>query len=247
MAPAGASTQYEASVKFGWTITASFVAHVDVNYATGQAAFAQGSNVIQQSASGGSGTCTTTPPGDTYTSYTLTYGAIKPGTGNTGCNYQNAIGISILTNDSNGFTVLESLGVTTTPTNHAICVFPDSTTLSTTTPASINGTAPAAATGAVGGTLTCAGTGVQLANAPGTIVAGNSLGYDVTGPIGTNNPTGPYTTTTPSASQVFGAAAITPASTTTTYFLGEDVQLIIPSNAASGTFSDFVILYFIPQ
>jgi hypothetical protein len=71
------------------------------------------------------------------------------------------------------------------------------------------------------------------------------VGGDVA--LTTAPPTGAYTLTTPTATTIFGAAAIIPASTTTTYFLGEDVQLNIPSSAASGTFTQAVIVYFLPQ
>ena len=240
MAPAGASTTYEGAVKFGWTITSSFTAHLASDFKANNATLATGTGVIQQSA--GTGTCTTSAT-DAYNSYTLTFGAISPGAATMGCNYQNAIAMSILTNDTNGYKVYETLDTTTLPTSYGVCIFPDSATPSVNTPSSGNATAPAA--GTFGASLTaCAGTGQVLAVAPGAVV-NPGVGGDVA--LTTAPPTGAYTLTTPTATTIFGAAAIIPASTTTTYFLGEDVQLNIPSSAASGTFTQAVIVYFLPQ
>jgi len=245
MAPAGASTTYEGAVKFGWTITNSFTAHIASNFTSGQTSFSTGSGTIQQGTGAGVGTCNTTAVGDTVTSYSLSYGNISAGaSATTGCNYKNAIGISVLTNDSNGFVVYETLDTQTTPTTYGLCIFPDSTSLSTTTPTSVNSTAPVA--GTFGTTLTaCAGSGVVLGNAPGAVTNAATGGDVALTPPGPT--TGAYTTSTPTATAVFGVAAIVPASTTTTYFLGEDVQLNIPYTAASGTFTHAIILYFLPQ
>jgi len=240
LAPAGASTTYSGAVKFGWTITSSFTAHIASNYATGASSFSTGAGVIQQSA--GTGTCTTSAT-DAFSSYGLTFGAISTGAATMGCNYKNAIGISVLTNDTNGYIVYETLGVTTAPTSYGVCIFPDGNTPTATTPASLNATAPAGGTFVA--TLTaCAGSGIVLGPAPGAVV-NPATGGDVA--LTTNPPTGSYTLTAPTATSIFGASAIVPASTTTTYFLGEDVQLNIPPTAASGTFKDAVIVYFLPQ
>jgi len=240
MAPAGAATTYEGAVKFGWTITSSFTAHLASNYTTGAATFSTGAGVIQQSA--GTGTCTTSAT-DTFNSYGLTFGAISTGAATMGCNYKNAIGISVLTNDTNGYKVYETLGVTSAPSSYGVCIFPDGNTPTATTPASLNATAPAG--GTFGASLTgCAGSGIVLGPAPGATsptATGGDVGLACTGT------TGSCTTSTPTATSIFGGAAIVPASTTTTYFLGEDVQLNIPSSAASGSFTDAVIVYFIPQ
>jgi hypothetical protein len=240
MAPASASTTYAGAVKFGWTITSSFTAHLASNYKTGQAAFATGTGTIQQSA--GTGTCTLLAA-DAFNSYTLQFGNITPGAATMGCNYQNAIGMSILTNDTNGYLVYETLDTTVAPTTYGVCIFADSAVPSALTPVSTNGAAPAA--GTFGATLTsCAGTGQVLGVAPGAVVNPGVGGDEA---LTTAPPTGAYTLSTPVATSIFGAAAIIPATTTTTYFLGEDVQLNIPTSAASGTFAHAVIVYFLPQ
>jgi len=234
--PAGAATQTGA-VKFGWTIPAAFTAHLASDYKTAQSAFATGTGTIQTSTSAGSGTCTT-PATDAYNSYTLTFGTVTPGTGATGCNYQNAIGISVNTNDAAGYQVYESLDVTAAPANYGICVYTDGATATATTPASTNGTAPGAATFNAGGVATaCAGSGTLLGPASGT-VTNPGVGGDV-GSAGSATATGLPTTA------VWTVAAGTPA--TGTNFYGEDVQLDIPTAAPSVTnAAHAIIVYFVP-
>jgi len=251
MAPAGASTTYEGAVKFGWTITNSFTAHIGTNFTSGAGSLTTGSGTIQTGGGAGVGTCPATSSGDTVATFSLSYGNISAGaSATTGCNYKNAIGISVLTNDLNDFLVYETLDVTTLPTTYGVCAFADSTTLSTTTPTSLNTTAPAAATGTFGSALTCAtpsgggGAGSFINIAPGS-VNNPATGGDVA--LTGAPPTGAYTTSAPTATAVFGTSPLVPASTTTTYFLGEDVQLNIPYTAASGSQTHAIILYFIPQ
>jgi hypothetical protein len=241
LAPAGASTTYEGAVKFGWTITPSFTAHLASNVKSASAAFATGTaNAIQTS---GTGTCASTLGADVYSTYTLSFGNISPGAaGATACNYQNGIGISVLTNDTSGYTIYETLDSTTAPTtDYGICVFPASATPATTTTTSPNSTAPAAGT-FTGDTLTaCGGAGKLLGPASGTV---NNAGVAGDATVITAPPTGAYTTTVPTTGSIFSVAS--PASTTTTYFLGEDVQLNVSSAASSGTFSHAIIVYFVP-
>ena len=142
--PAFAATQTGA-VKFTWTIPVSFTAHIASDYKTGQASFATGTGTVQTSTSAGSGTCTTGAT-DAFNSYTLTFGTVTPGTGATGCNYQNALGISVNTNDANGYTIGEAIDLAAAPTNWGVCVFSDGATATATTPASTQGSAPAAGT-----------------------------------------------------------------------------------------------------
>jgi hypothetical protein len=242
LAPAGASTTYEGAVKFGWTITPSFTAHLASNVKAAQAAFATGTaNAIQTTTTGG-GTCASTLGTDVFSTYTLSFGNISPGTAVTGCNYQNGIGISVLTNDTSGYTIYETLDSTTAPTNdYGICVFPASATPATTTTTSPNSTAPAAGTFTAGALTACGGAGKLLGPASGTVVNPGTAGdaAAITAP-----PTSAYTTTVPSTGAIFTVAS--PASTTTTYFLGEDVQRTVDSAAASGTFSHAIIVYFVP-
>jgi hypothetical protein len=238
-APAFASTTEQGAVKFGWTVPASFTAHLASDYKTAQAAFATGTGTIQTSTSAGSGTCTT-PATDAFNSFALTFGTITPGTGSTGCNYQNAIGMSVNTNDANGYNIYETLDVTSAPSNYGVCIFTDGATATATTPASTQGTAPAAATFNASNVATaCGGTGTLLGPASGT-VTNPGVGGDAS-----LTPTGANASTVPSTGAIFTVAAGTPA--TGTNFYGEDVQLNIPSSAPSVTnAAHAVIIYFVP-
>jgi hypothetical protein len=235
--PAFAGTTQTGAVKFGWTIPASFTAHLASDYKSGVAAFATGTGTIQTSTSTGSGTCTTGAT-DAFNSFALTFGTVTAGTGATGCNYQQGIGISINTNDANGYNVYESLDVTTAPADYGICAFLDGATPTANTPASTQSTAPAAATfNAAAVATACAGSGVLLPPATGT-VTNPGVGGDVgsaTSATATGLPTTP----------VFTIPAGTPA--TGTNFLGEDVQLDIPANAPSViNAAHAIIVYFVP-
>ena len=239
--PAAASTG-EGAVKFSYTVPASFTAHLASDYKTAQSAFATGTGTIQTSTSGGSGTCTT-PATDAFNSFTLTYGTITPSTGATGCNYQNGIGISVVTNDVNGYNVFETLDTTSAPTNYGMCIFTDGATATSTTPASLQATAPGAATFNAGAVATaCAGTGTLLGPASGTVTNAGTGGDAA---LLTAPPTGAYASGVPSSGAVFTVAAGVPASGTN--FYGEDVQLNIPSTAPSvNGAAHAVIVYFVP-
>ena len=130
--PAFARNCQTGAVKFTWTIPVSFTAHIASDYKTGQAAFATGTGTVQTSTSAGSGTCTTGAT-DAFNSYTLTFGTVTPGTGSTGCNYQNALGISVNTNDANGYTIGEAIDLAAAPTNWGVCIFSDGATATATT------------------------------------------------------------------------------------------------------------------
>jgi len=237
-----AGSPLEGAVKFTYTVPASFTAHLASDYKTAQAAFATGTGTIQTSTSAGSGSCTT-PASDAFNSFALTFGTITPSTGVTGCNYQNAIGISVNTNDANGYTIYETLDVTAAPSNYGICIYPDGAAATTTTPASTQSTAPGAATFNGSNVATaCAGSGTLLGPASGTVTNAGTGGDAA---LLTAPPTGAYASTVPSTGAVFTVAAGVPA--TGTNFYGEDVQLNIPSAAPSVTgAAHAVIVYFVP-
>jgi hypothetical protein len=229
-------------VKFTYTVPAAFTAHLASDYKTGQAAFATGTGTIQTSTTANSGTCTT-PASDAFNSFTLSYGTVTPSTGVTGCNYQNAIGISVNTNDANGYAIYETLDVTSAPSNYGMCLYTDGATAAATTPASTQATAPGAATFNGSNVETaCAGAGILVGPASGTVTNAGT-GGDVA--LLTAPPTGAYASTVPSTGAVFTVAAGVPA--TGTNFYGEDVQLNIPPAAPSVTAAAHaIIVYFVP-
>jgi len=236
-APAMAVTSTGA-VKFGWTVPASFTAHIASDYTKASATFTTGPGTIQTSTSAGSGTCTTPSSGDSVTSFSLSFGTITPGTAVTGCNYQQAIGISVNTNDANGYQIFETLDVTAAPSFYGVCISTDGATATATTPASTNATAPGAATFNASNVATACATGTLLGPASGT-VTNPGVGGDV-GSAGSATDT-----TTPTSGAFFTVTAGTPA--TGTNFYGEDVQLNIPSAAPSVTnAAHAIILYFVP-
>ena len=227
----------QGAIKFTWTIPVTFTAHIASNYASGTSAFTTvGAGTIQASTPG-TGTCTT-PSGDAVGSYTLSFGNISPdGTHVLGCNYQDAIGISVATNDANGYKVYETLDVTTAPTNYGLCINTNGTTATATLPATTHGTAFAGGTFVANVLTGCAGSGILVG--PGTATISNAgTGGDVGG-------AGASSTTVPTTGAIFTVAAGTPASGTN--FYGEDIQLNVPPTAPSVTAAAHaIIIYFVP-
>jgi hypothetical protein len=235
-ASASAAITTTGTVKYSWTIPAGFTAHIATNYLPGAATFSTGSGTIRQSTSAGSGTCTSTAA-DAYNSFTLTFGALTPGTGPTGCTYLQGLGISVNTNDANGYAIYEAVDTPNAGAQFGVCVFPDGGTASASTPASSLAAAPAAAT-FTGATATgCAGSGVLLNTASGTITNPGGAG-DV------GSTTAARSSALPSAA-LFSVPAGTPANGTN--FYGEDVQLNIPGGAPSlASDTQALIVYFVP-
>jgi hypothetical protein len=224
------------SVKYSWTIPAGFTAHIATNYLPGVASFQSGSGTIRQSTSAGSGTCTTSAA-DTYNSFTLTFGALTPGTGPTGCTYLQGLGISVNTNDANGYAVYEAVDTPNAGAQFGICVFSDGGTATATTPASALSAAPAAATFSGASATGCSGSGVLLPSAAGTITNPGGAGDVGSG-------TAARSSALPS-SALFSVPAGAPANGTN--FYGEDVQLNIPGGAPSlASDTQALIVYFVP-
>jgi len=241
LAPVMAATNYEGAVKFTYTIPASFTAVLAVDYKTAQSAFATAAAAsVQTSTSTGSGSCTTPTSPDQYNSYALSFGTITPGTGVTGCNYQQGIGISVNTNDAQGYAIYETLDVTAAPANYGICITTDGATAAATTPSSTNSSAPGAATFNGSNVATSCAVGTLLGPGAATIAnAGNggAVALNQTG-------TGASSTTVPTTGAIWTVAAGTPA--TGTNFFGEDVQLNIPPAAPSVSGANHaIIVYFV--
>jgi hypothetical protein len=238
-----AATTYEGAAKFGYTVNPSLTAHIATNYAPNQTSFITGTGTILTS--GGGGSCTS-PASDAINSYTLTFGSVTPPTiagAAVGCLYQNAIGMSINSNDSNGYTIYETLDVTggTPPADYGVCVYHDvaNNVPSTTTMPSGQASPPDAADFnfpalTIAG---CLGYGIQLGNASGTVTnAGN--GGDVGG-------AGASATVTPTSNSIYAVPAGTVY--TGTVFFGEDVQLNVPIGAPGVTGATHaIIVYFVP-
>jgi len=242
LAPAGARATSEGAAKFVYSVPISFTVQLENDYAP--ATFGQGAGTILTS---GSGTCTGTS-GDTEGSYVLSFKTITPSSaGPTACLYQEGIGFSIDSNDPSGYSVYESLDVTSTPTYYGICVGIDHSG-GTPSPNAPNtaGTLSTVGTFNASNQLTACGTGgTLLPPAPGAVT-----NADVGGPAAllTAPPTGAYV-----ASGVGSLTALwtygsiyNGGSVADTAYYGEDVQLNVSANAPSGAGqSHAIILYFV--
>jgi hypothetical protein len=242
IAPAYASTTYEGAVKFGYAITTAFTAHITNDYAVGVTSFQQGISNIQTT---GSGSCTANS-GDTEGPFALSFKTITVSSaGPTACNYQNAIGISVNTNDTNGFNIYESLDATATPSYYGICVTVDhgGTPSSPNTPNSTNNAGgPAVGTFNAASQLTACSAGTLLLPAPAA-VTNAGLGGDAA--LVSAPPAGAYV----ASGSVPATALYTYATKTSgTVYYGQDVQLNLSTNAPATTAATHaIILYFVPS
>jgi hypothetical protein len=237
--PACASTKYEGAAQYTYTIQTSFTAHIDNDYAPGNPSFQQGVGTILTS---GSGTCTSSS-GDTLGSYTLSFKTITlSSAGPTACLYQEGIGMSVNSNDSNGYDIYESLDTTTTTTYYGICVAVDHGGLPSVNAPNTSGSLSGVGTFNAGDQLTaCATGGILIGPAPAA-VTNPGTGGDAA--LLTAPPAGAYV-----ASGALPATALFTYSTKTggTIFYGEDVQLNLSSDAPSGTaITHALIIYFVP-
>jgi len=238
-----ATTTYEGAVKFTYTIPASFTAVINVNYKSGQSSFVtNGTANIYAGSNTGSGTCSA-GTADALTSFTLTYGTITPGTGVTACDYSQAIGMSVNTNDANGYKIYESLDLAAAPNYYGLCVIPDGSTTSA------SATTPAGASAAIGTVGTFTGN-VMTACAAGTMLlptSGTIANAGVGGQVALNQTGVGASSTVVPTTPIFTVAAGAPASGTN--YFGEDVQLNIPSTAPSTPLgvTDAIIVYFVSQ
>ncbi len=232
---AGTVNQY-GSVKLQWNVAVAMNAAVHTNY-TG--AFANGGASATVDYPAGAGSCGGASPVTVtgQTDLNIVYGTITPSfSGTTGCNYENAVGVSVQTNDSSGFAVYEYLD-TALPSGTNLCAFPNNATKTfpITAAASITTsqwtTAPAAYSGS------CAAGGASLTNA-GTITNAG---------VAPVQPSATYTGEYASAAAATGQQFINYTTAAGTAVLaGEDLQLNVASSAASGTnISDVMTLQFV--
>jgi hypothetical protein len=228
---AAATVNQYGSVKLQWNVAVAMNAVVHTNYTS---AFANG-GATATVGSNGSGSCTAAPTGNS--DLNLVYGTITPSfSGTQGCDYQNAVGVSVQTNDTNGFAVYEYLD-TALPAGTNLCAFANDAakTFPVTAASSITttqyGTAPTAYSGA------CASGGAAITNA-GTI---QNAG------VAPAQPSATYAGEYASAAADTGQEFLTYSSAAGTAVLGgEDLQLNVSSSAASGTaLTDVMTLQFV--
>jgi hypothetical protein len=230
---AGTVNQY-GSVKLQWNVAVAMNAVIHTNYSSafafGGATAAVGSN--------GSGSCTAAPTGQT--DLNILYSTITPSfSGYQGCDYQNAVGVSVQTNDTNGFAVYQYLDTALTA-GTALCAFANNAakTFPVTPAATITTTQYTTAPTAYTGTA-CAAGGASLTNA-GTI---QNAGVAPSAP----DPSPTYTGEYASGAAGIGSQFLSYTSAAGTAVLGgEDLQLNISSAAPSGNnLSDVLTLQFV--
>ncbi len=215
---AAATVNQYGSVKLQWNVAVAMNAVVHTNY-TAAFAFGGANATLGANPAGGCGTSTTN------TDLNLQFGTVTPTFGSTqSCDYQNAVGVSVQTNDSNGFAVNQYLDAAL-PAGTNLCAFPNNAakTFPVTPAAAITTTAWAAAPAAYAGA--CAAGGANLTNAgaitnPGAAPAQPAAAY-----------TGEYASSAAPAGSVFISNATAAGAP---LIGGEDLQLNVASTAASG-------------
>jgi hypothetical protein len=233
---AGTVNQY-GSVKLQWNVAVQMTAAVHTNYT---AAFANGGGTATVGANP-AGDCGTTPT--TQTDLNMTWGTLQApaGTAYVGCNYENAIGVSVLTNDANGYQVWEYMDEAL-PAGTAVCAlandaaktFPVAGAASITT--SQYTTAPAPYTGAA------CGAGTALVAGAGSVTNANAA---------PTQPAAPAAYTGEYLGEAAGSTGLEFMSGTagTTQYAGEDIQMNVNSTAPSTTTNntEYITLQFVAE
>lgn len=240
-APAmAAGTPQYGSVKLNWSVNTQASMQIVTQYSNHL--FTQGGSAIalQPSAAGVCGTSAA------ETAFNLSYGALNPSLSSTvGCNYPNAVAVSVTTNDSNGFTVTQVVDSTAAITAKSVgfCAFPN-TGATPVALAALNVAArPAPAAGTFASNLLtgCAAGGTAVPY--GT--AGNENGAGAGTPGNANYTSNNATEWNTSAGATWvsqGTAA------TSAVYAGEDIQLNLDAGAPSGgATSAFITLILTPQ
>jgi hypothetical protein len=235
--PSQAATTVYGSAQLKYTVNATASVSIATNYNTTTGAQQLTAPSILASAAG---SCTA-PAAETAA--TLTFAGITPpGTAGTytGCLYQNALSIGILSNDSTGVNVFEYID--TPQTGEAVCMVPTDASLKAAPSAS-------AATGTVAPYYTGTTCGAGVAKLlPGLGAATAGTGFGAAG-----NPGGTAVTATPTATtytsggiQLCGGATCTGNSGTTWKYMGQDIQLNVGTTAVSGSAANVITVAVIP-
>jgi hypothetical protein len=241
-APTMAATTVYGSAQLKYTVNATAAVSIAVNYdpTTGSIKNATAGSILASAA----GNCTAAVAEGTNA--TLTFGGITPpASGYTGCYYQNAISVGVQSNDSSGIDVYEYLDAA--PTGTAVCIFKlgAANTLAALPTASGASGNPAAYTGAacptvnsVAGVLLNAGTGTYTV---GTGFGGAGAPAGVTTNVSANPNAMSYVTGT---NIYAGSGGL---SGTTFKYMGQDVQMNVNGNAASGAATSVITFAVVPR
>ncbi|MDQ6929225.1 MAG: hypothetical protein M3126_00985 [Candidatus Eremiobacteraeota bacterium] len=221
--PALAATNSYGSFKASWTVAVTSTVHVHTNVNTA-GAYVAGANSLSPDAAD-PGVCAS---GTESSDDTLTFGTVAPaGATTTGCNYRNAVGVSVTTNDSAGFKIQEMLDAAM-PAGYTLCALPNS-------PAAFGGalslttlvSSARVGTIACGGSALTPGTGGALVNAGAGGGDFGGAGESYQGATG---------------GSLLWASNAGPAAG---LLASEDIQLNMAANAASGANSAVVTVQYI--
>ena len=231
---AAPSVSLYGSVKLQWNVQPTMNATVHTSYTNAFAYAAPAGNLPNPA-----GTCLAAG-GAGNADLTLDFGNITPSLGSTvACTYLNAVGVSVQTNDNNGFQVYEYLDAAL-PTGTNLCAFPNTGASFPMTPgASITQSTRSGVGPAVYGGGACAAGGAEIKT-----VAGGTL-HNVGG--APQQPAlAPATGEYESAAAQSGTELIGQASAAGTAVLaGEDLQLNVGPTATSGAQTSVVTLQFV--
>jgi hypothetical protein len=231
---AAASVPLYGSVKLQWNVQPTMNATVHTSYTSAFAYAAPAGNL-----SNPAGTCAAAG-GASNADLTLDFGNITPSLSATvACTYLNAVGVSVQTNDNNGFQVYEYLDAAL-PTGTNLCAFPNTGSSFPMTPASSitqsarTGVGPAVYSGA------CATGGANLAVASGGVLTNAGAAPAQPGKAGVY--TGEYSAAAAqSGTEIIGQAT----AAGTAVLAGEDLQLNVGPTATSGAQTSVVTLQFV--
>ncbi len=229
---AGTASLY-GSVKLQWNVQPTMNATVHTSYSNAFAYAAPTANLANPA-----GTCLAAP-GGANADLTMDFGNITPSLGATvACTYLNAVGVSVQTNDNNGFQVYEYVDAAL-PTGINLCAFPNTGASFPMTPgASItqstrSGVGPAVYAGS------CAAGGEAISTvAVGTLHnAGGGPGQPAAAPA-----TAEYeSAAAQSGTEMIGSTS----AAGTAVLAGEDLQLNVGSTATSGASNAVITLQFV--
>ncbi len=234
--PASAVTTVYGSAQIKYTVNATASVAISTNYVAATGAQAAGAATILPSVAGN---CTA---GVAETTATMTFGGITPPTsGYTGCYYENAIAIGVLSNDAAGVKVAEYTDTLATGTQ--ICAYPQDAALAASPTASGASGNPAGYTTSCGTVNSKTGTALV-----GLGAATAGTGFGAAGNPGSTDVTATPTATTYTAGGLVFCGGVCTGTTGAAYkWLGQDIQMNVSGSASSGAATNVITIAVIPQ
>lgn len=222
------------SVKLQWNVAPAMKATVHTSYTAAFAYAAPAGNLANPA-----GTCPAAG-GAGNADLTIDYGNIQPSFGATvACTYLNAVGVSVQSNDNNGFEVYQYLDAAL-PAGTNLCAFPNTGAAFPMMPGASITTSTRSGVGPAVYGGSCAAGGAAITNAGVVQNAGQ-------GPVSNAN-----ISLAPTSGEYASAAAQTgqkmiadPAAAGTAVLAGEDLQMNVGPTATSGAQNVIMTLQFV--